>query len=144
MAGGMCVREACVAVGACIAGGVHGKGACIAGGGMCMAGECAWQGGMCGRGGGMCGRGACMTGACMVGGVHCRGACVGGGMHAMHPPNPDTMRYGQSMRGRECILIYFNTFLLHWFASTVQQFHHDEKSCFASQGQGLLYLCFPG
>ena len=103
-----------------------------------MAGGHVWQG-----------RGHVWQGGMHDWGMHGGGCALQRGMcgrgHACHaPPNPDTMRYGQSMRGRECILIYFNTFLLHWFASTVQQFHHDEKSCFASQGQGLLYLCFPG
>ena len=32
-------------LGACVAGGVHGRGVCMAGGGMCGRG-CAWQGGM--------------------------------------------------------------------------------------------------
>ena len=72
-----------------------------------MAGGHAWVGG-CGRGvhgRGGAWQGACMAGACVAGGMH-RGACmVGGvmwqgGMHATHAPPPDTMSYGQSMRGR--------------------------------------------
>ena len=48
---------------------------------------------------------ACMAGgACMA-----RGVC-GWGVHAMHAfPQPDTMRYGQSMRGQYAS--YWNAFL---------------------------------
>ena len=63
MAGGMCGRGVCVAMGVC-----------MAGVGACMAGECVAMG-------------ACMAGTCVVGGMHCRGVCVAmgvcmaGGMH---------------------------------------------------------------
>ena len=106
-----------------VGGGVHGRGACMHGRGhvwqgvcvagrhawqgVCVAGGHAWQGGVCGReacmSGGMCGRGACMAGGCAwVGGMHGRGACM------PHMP-PDTMRYGQSMRGQYAS--YWNAFL---------------------------------
>ena len=63
--------------GACVAGGMHGRGAYIAGGH-------AWQVAcMVGRGhachGGMHGRGCAWQGACMAGGVHGRGVCMAGG-----------------------------------------------------------------
>ena len=80
---GMCMERVCM-VGPCVvewvsvvghawwgsyvAGGVHGRGACLAGG--------VHGGGMCGRGHAW--RGLCM-GACLVVGVHGGG---GGGMHA--------------------------------------------------------------
>ena len=77
--------------GACMAGGMHGRGPCMAG--VCMAGDMA--GCVCGRGvcmvGGMCGggmhgRGRAWQGACMAGGVGW-GMCGGGmycGGHAWH------------------------------------------------------------
>ena len=71
MGGGVCGQR-----GACMAGGMCGRGVCMAGG--CMVG------GMCGRGG-MRGRGVCMAGGCM-------------GVRGREPP--DTVRYGRSMRGR--------------------------------------------
>ena len=49
-----------------MAGGIHGRGACVAGG---HGGGCAWQGGMCGR-----------------------GACMTGGVHAMHTPPAQTLQ----------------------------------------------------
>ena len=52
-------------VGACMAGGMHGRGTCMAGGH-------AWQGGMHDRGG-MHGRGHVWQGVCMAGGMHGRG-----------------------------------------------------------------------
>ena len=72
MAGGVCGRKACMAVGihgrgghvwqgACMAGGVHGK-------------RHAWQGGMCGG----------------------SGACVAGGVHAT-PPSPHTHKTFKSL-----------------------------------------------
>ena len=69
--------------GVCMAGGGHGRGACVVG-------VCAWHGRHAWQGacmvGGMCGGGACMTGTCMAGGVHggghvWQGACMVGGMH---------------------------------------------------------------
>ena len=51
-------------LGACMAGGMHGRG-------------CAWQDGMHGRGVCVAGGGACMAG----GGCAWQGACVTGGMH---------------------------------------------------------------
>ena len=41
--GGMCGREACMAVGPCVAGGVLGRGVCMLG--VCMAEGHSWQGG---------------------------------------------------------------------------------------------------
>ena len=80
MAGGHAWQGACIVVGACLVGGLHGRvmhgrRPCVAGGvhggghawsGACMAGGvhdgwCAWQG--------VCMAGACMAGACMAG-VH--------------------------------------------------------------------------
>ena len=98
--------HACMAGGhACMAGGMCGRG-CVWQGGMHGRGH-AWHGGVCGReacmSGGMCCRGACMAGGCAwVGGMHGRGACM------PHMP-PDTMRYGQSMRG--WYASYWNAFL---------------------------------
>ena len=90
IAGGMHGRGACVAGGTCVAGGVCGRvcvwqGACMAGGhvwqGVCMAGGHVWQGGMCGRG-------HAWQGACMVEDVHGRGCAWQGNMrgrgHALH------------------------------------------------------------
>ena len=69
-----------MARGACMAGGVHGRG--CAWQGVCGGGH-AWQGGMCGWG--ACMVGGCMAGVCVVGG----GACMAGEMataaESMHP-----------------------------------------------------------
>ena len=91
-------------------GGMHGRGACVAEGGVCGGGY-VWQGAMCD---GVCVAGGCAwQGACMAegdmcarGGVHSKeeghvwqGACMAGawqGGHAWHTPPPaDTTRYGQ-------------------------------------------------
>ena len=73
-------QGACVAGGACMAGGMHGRG--------CAWWGCAWQGvymvGVC-MAECMCCRGACMAGgmcgrgACIAGGMHGRGVCMAGG-----------------------------------------------------------------
>ena len=91
----MCVKNSvqgvCMAGGACMVGGVHGRG--HAWQGACVSGGHAW-GGMHGRGcawqGGMHGRGACVAGghawqgACLAGGhAWQRGACMAGGMHGL-------------------------------------------------------------
>ena len=72
--------------GACVAGGMHGRGACVAGG-HALAGERAWH----------------------VGGMWVGGYVWQGGMHATHAPL-DITRYGRSMRGRYAS--YWNAFLL--------------------------------
>ena len=79
VAGGACLAGGHVWQGTCMAGGMCGggrawQGACVAGGraclmGACMAGGHVWQGGR-----------ACLVGACMAGGMHGRGVCVAGGM----------------------------------------------------------------
>ena len=128
-----CVWQGCVCGGggACMAGGMHGRRACMARGaymaggmlgrGMHVRGHVWWEGirsrGACVAGGDMHGRGgACMVeGVCMAGGMQgrgacvVRGACVAGGC-ACHAHPPDTMRYGRSMRGRYAS--YWNAFLL--------------------------------
>ena len=74
--GGMHSREACVAGGAGVAGGVCGKGVCMVG--VCMAGVC--------MAGGMHGRGH-VWGACVAGGMHGRGhAC-----HTVLLPIPSSL-----------------------------------------------------
>ena len=94
----MC-QEFCPQDGACMAGGVHGRGhawqgACMAGG-VCVAG-------------GVHGRGACMAGACVAGGAF------------MLPP---TTRYYeiQSMSGRYAS--YWNAF----FSSMFRESCYDER-----------------
>ena len=101
--------------GACMAGGHAWQGACMAWGhawqgeGTCMAEGACVVGGMCGRGyawqgacgvGAMCGRGKCMVGACMA-----RGVCVAGG-HAWHGWGhvwqEGACVVGGSMHGRRC------------------------------------------
>ena len=97
--------------GACMAGGMHGRGVCMAEGGVhgrgvCVAGGMHGRGGMCGRGrhawqGACMAAGACVAGACMAGGVHGRGhvwqggqwACVAGGMHGRGSCVADITRY---------------------------------------------------
>ena len=80
IAGGVHSRGACMAGEACMAGGLHGsRGACMAGGMHGREGGHAWQGkgGMHGREGGctwqggMHGRGHAWQGACMAGGGMC-------------------------------------------------------------------------
>ena len=100
---------------ACMAGGVHGRGACVAGGGGVHGGGAmhgtgrhgAWQEGERGHEWhwAYMARGAYMAGTCMTGGMcgkegpyvaegdlHRRGVCMTGGIH-VHPP-ADTTRYG--------------------------------------------------
>ena len=61
--------------GACVAGGVHGRGQ-LWRGGVCDQGVCVWPGGMHGWGCAL--RGACMVGTCMTGDMRGRGVCVAG------------------------------------------------------------------
>ena len=76
-------------VGACVAGGVHGRGHM-------------WQGDMCGRGA-MCGRGHVWQGCHVWWGAMCGRGC------ACPPPPTHTTRYGWSMRERYAS--YWNAFL---------------------------------
>ena len=71
MAGGVHDRGTCMVAGACMDGGMCGRG-------------CAWQGGMHGRG--CAWQGVCMVGGMHGGGMHGRGHAWQGGMHAMHFP----------------------------------------------------------
>ena len=104
----------CVSGGACMAGGVHGRG---------MHGRgCPWQGAC--MAGDACGRGhawqrACMAGgvwwgACMAGGMHggghawWRGMCGRVGVHGIHAPNQilrDTVNEQAACILLECILV---------------------------------------
>ena len=110
---------ACMAEGACMTGGKHGRGHAWQGWeGACMAGGHAWQEGVHGKGGHV------WQGACMVGrhawqgsmhgkghvwqeGVCGRGVCTGGGMHggmgrgvrAMHTPQTLRNMVGQCAGG---------------------------------------------
>ena len=77
--------------GACVVGGICGRGVCMAGGtcgeGACMAGCVCVVGGMNGRGcmvGGMHGRGACVAGGMCGRGVCAMGVCVAGGVHGRY------------------------------------------------------------
>ena len=114
MAGCMHGGGACLAGGVCgrghawQVGGIHGRGTCVAGG--CVAGRGnTWQVGAC-MAGGMCGRGVCM-----VGGVHGRGHAWQGGMHGRgcayhtHPDPPARYYEIRSMSGRYAS--YCNAFL---------------------------------
>ena len=85
-----------------MAGGVRGRGACVAGHawwGACVAGV-AWQGGVCRRG------------ACVAGGVHDGGVCIAGG--ACMPHTTPRHYEIQSVNARavrillECILVEKN------------------------------------
>ena len=99
MRGGMHSRV-CVWQGACMVGGMHGRGR-MHGRGACMAGVCAWQEGHVWQGG-ICGMGHAWQGACvawgsawqgdmyvrghvwqggMCGGACFAGVCVAGGVH---------------------------------------------------------------
>ena len=85
-----------------------------------MAGGDVWLGGVHAH------WGTCMPGGwcAWFGGMRAQGVCVAGGMRAMHAPQPDTMRYGQSMSGQ--YPSYWNAFLF--------------KSVFASPGPGRSRL----
>ena len=121
-------REGCMAGGACVAGGHAWWGvACVEGGvhgrGVCMAGGCAWQG-VCMAGGHVCwgvhGRGHAWQGVCMAGGMHARGHAWWGGMHATHT-HPQALQLWNMVNEQavhillECILVslaFDTTFLL--------------------------------
>ena len=66
-----CVENSVQGGGACMAGGMHGRGVCVVGGGACVAG------GMHDRGYARQEGGHAWQGVCM-GGMHDRGACIGG------------------------------------------------------------------
>ena len=140
-------REACMAGGHALLGGMCGRGECIAGGCMveevCMAGGHVWQGDMCGRGacmaGGMHGRGnvwqgACTAGACVAGGHAWWGACMTGSVHDMHAPS----RYYEiwSVSGRYAS--YWNAFLFWSVTLSVRIFTlrdvSNRSSYYASAG----------
>ena len=82
--------------GACMAGGMHGRGR-------------AWQGGHAWWGacmtGGMHGRGACMVGECVAGGMHDRGACMVGSMHGSGGVCGDMVNERAVRILLECILV---------------------------------------
>ena len=108
MAGCVCV------VGACMAGGIHGRGACMAGG-VCMAGG-TWQWGAC-MSGGVYGRGrgrGAWKGVCVAGGLAWQGDMHGRrGMHGrgVSMAGVCVARYYEirSMSGRYAS--YWNAFL---------------------------------
>ena len=110
--GGVCVWQGGVhSRGACMAGGMHGRGHAWQG--------CAWQGRVACMAGGMHGVRHAWQGACMAGGM-CGGRCVWkGGMHGgMHGKGGHAWQEKQQLQWvirilLECILVIISIMLLN-------------------------------
>ena len=105
--GGMCR-------GMCMAGGVHGGGACVV-----VVGEHAWQGAC------VVGRGHMWHRACMAGGMCVEGRHAWWG-HTCYAHPPDTTKYDRSMCGRYAS--YWNAFLFIYCLESETAWPQDGSS----------------